>query len=323
MTATVKTPEIAESLVVTRRELLTDEVVLLELKRPDGSDLPAWTPGSHIDLVLEDELIRQYSLCGDPADRTAWTVAVFLEPAGRGGSARIHETVHLDKPLSVKGPRNHFEFSPTDRVIFIGGGIGITPLIPMMIEAESQGVDWVLHYGGRSRNTMAFSDSLVSRFGADRVKLVPQDELGFIDLATILETPSISGTSVYTCGPAPLLEAVEKHCVTWPAGALHLERFTALAIDESTNTEFEVELATSGVTFTVPADRSILDLIDEHDIPLASSCRDGTCGTCETLVVSGTPEHRDAVLSKEEQESNEVMMVCVSRSLCPKLVLDL
>ena len=322
MTATVNTPEIAEPLVVTRRETLTDEVVLLELRRADGSDLPAWTPGSHIDLVLDDGLTRQYSLCGDPEDRAAWTVAVFLEPAGRGGSARIHESVHPNKPLDVRGPRNHFEFSPTERVIFIGGGIGITPLIPMMIEAESQGIEWELHYGGRSRNTMAFSDTLVSRFGAERVKLIPQDEFGFIDLETILGTPTI-GTSVYTCGPTPLLEAVEKQCVTWPSGALHLERFTALPIDNSTNTEFEVELATSGVTFTVPADRSILDLIDEHDIPLASSCRDGTCGTCETLVVSGTPEHRDAVLSKEEQDSNEVMMVCVSRSRCPKLVLDL
>lgn len=310
------------TLLVSRRVQLTAEVVLLELRDPDGAELPAWSPGSHIDLVLPDDMPRQYSLCSDPSDPAAWQVAVFLEPQSRGGSAYIHTSLHEGSAIPTRGPRNHFDFGATERVLFIGGGIGITPLIPMMAEATRRGLDWELHYGGRSRSTMAFADDLVARFGADRIHLVPQDEYGLIDLAALLGTPR-EDTAVYCCGPAPLLDAVEAGCANWPAGALHLERFTAKEVDTTGDTPFEVELSASGITFTVPADRSILDILDERDVPVASSCRDGTCGTCETPVLEGVPDHRDAVLTPGEQESNETIMVCVSRSRTPRLVLDL
>ncbi|OCB22449.1 PDR/VanB family oxidoreductase [Mycobacterium intracellulare] len=306
---------------VRRREALTAEVVLLELVSADGGPLPDWTPGAHIDLVLPG-LIRQYSLCGDPSDRTAYCVAVFLEPESRGGSSYIHASVNEGDEITVRGPRNHFEFKPADRVLFIAGGIGITPLIPMVREAQAAGVDWELHYGGRSRSTMAFLDNLEEACGNSSMTLHPQDEVGLIDLQRLLGTPR-SDTVVYCCGPGPLLDAVEAMCESWPKGSLHVERFTAKTIEDRVDTEFELELATSGKTLFIPADRTILDVLDDENVIVASSCRDGTCGTCEAVVLEGIPDHRDSVLSAEEQELNETMMVCVSRSRTPRLVIDL
>ncbi|WP_067672954.1 PDR/VanB family oxidoreductase [Nocardia miyunensis] len=322
MSAHSSESEPTAALLVSRRASLTSEVILLELRHPEGRELPAWSPGSHIDLLLPDEMVRQYSLCGDPADATTWTVAVFLEPEGRGGSAYIHRSLQEGTTVRTRGPRNHFAFGSGKRVLFIGGGIGITPLIPMMAEATERGLDWELHYGGRSRTTMAFADDLLTRFGSDRVHLIPQDERGLIDLETLIGTPR-TDTTIYCCGPAPLLDAVETRCAAWPTDALHIERFTAKAVDDDQNTSFEIELSATGVTLTVPQDRSILDVLDDQDVPVPSSCRDGTCGTCETMVLEGVPEHRDSVLSPSEQESNETMMVCVSRSRTPRLVLDL
>jgi ferredoxin-NADP reductase len=310
------------TLAVTRRADLTDEVVLLELAQPDGGVLPEWAPGAHIDLVLPNELVRQYSLCGDPADRSTYSVAVFLEPKSRGGSAYIHQSLHEGDKVEVRGPRNHFAFTPAPRVLFIGGGIGITPLIPMMSQAVQAGVEWELHYGGRSRSTMAFREELAQRFAGSALTFIPQDEAGLIDLDTLLGTPR-ENTVVYCCGPEPLLNAVEAKCASWPKGSLHIERFSAKTLTGLENDEFEVELAESGKVLKIPADRSILDVFDDEDLIIASSCRDGTCGTCEAVVLDGIPDHRDSVLTPEEQEANETIMVCVSRSRTPRLVLDL
>jgi ferredoxin-NADP reductase len=310
------------TLQVTRRADLTSEVVLLELAHPAGDLLPEWAPGAHIDLVLPNEMTRQYSLCGDPSDRSVYQVAVFLEPQSRGGSRWIHQELKAGDKISVGGPRNHFPFTPTERVMFIGGGIGITPLIPMMAAAAEAGIEWELHYGGRSRHTMAFREEIEARFGSERATFIPQDECGLIDLESLLGTPR-ENTSVYCCGPGPLLDAVENRCASWPKGSLHIERFSAKTIEGAVNMEFEVELANSGRTLTIPADRSILDILDDEDITVASSCRDGTCGTCETAVLEGEVDHRDSVLSDEERESDEMMMICVSRCRGPRLVLDL
>ncbi|BBZ31240.1 ferredoxin (plasmid) [Mycolicibacterium madagascariense] len=317
-----ETAEVEMTLDVTRREVLTPEVVLLELSHPMGEALPEWAPGAHVDLVLPDAVTRQYSLCGDPANRSTYRVAVFLEPQSRGGSSYIHHSLRTGDQLGIRGPRNHFKFVPGKKVLFIAGGIGITPLIPMMAAATDAGIEWELHYGGRSRNTMAFRDELAARFGDHRTTFIPQDEAGLIDLAALLGSPD-PDTVVYCCGPEPLLDAVEAKCATWPKGALHIERFTAKAVVGAQNEAFEVELAVTGDVLSIPADRSILDVLDDHDVPVASSCRDGTCGSCETVVLNGQPDHRDSVLSEEEQASNETMLVCVSRSRSARLVLEL
>jgi ferredoxin-NADP reductase len=314
--------EVDLQLRVGRRRTGAEGVVVLDLVDPDGGQLPAWTPGAHVDLVLSDGLVRQYSLCGDPADRSAWRVAVLREPAGRGGSAHVHEKLAEGDAVAVRGPRNHFELVPSPAYLFIAGGIGITPILPMIRQAQSDGVAWELHYGGRSRRSMAFLEALEDATGG-RITLHPQDEVGLIDLERILGTPR-PGTLVYSCGPEPLLNAVEQRCAGWPAGSLHVERFTPKDVGEPVLAgAFEVELATSGLTLTVPPGKSILEVVEDAGVAVLSSCQEGTCGTCETPVLSGEVDHRDSLLTPEEQAANDTMFICVSRAACPKLVLEL
>ncbi|MBC3191924.1 oxidoreductase [Pseudonocardia sp. C8] len=312
-------------LVLDKKEELADGVVQLTLRAPDGADLPAWEPGAHVDLVLTGELTRQYSLCGDPAERAVLQVAVLREPDGRGGSAHVHDHLAEGDTVRVRGPRNHFALAPARRYVFVAGGIGITPILPMVARAEASGAGWRLVYGGRTRASMAFRDRL-ERLYPGRVEICPADEAGLLDLATILAEPGATAddVAVYCCGPEPLLAAVEERCAHWPRGALHVERFAARAgATDGPTGSFEVELAQSGTTLTVPADRSILDVVEEAGLPVLSSCQDGICGTCETGVLSGEVDHRDSVLTDEEREAHDVMMICVSRARCPRLVLDL
>jgi ferredoxin-NADP reductase len=314
--------EVDLRLRVARRTTGAEGVVVLELRDPTGADLPAWTPGAHIDLNLPGGLTRQYSLCGDPADRSMWQIGVLREAAGRGGSAWVHDELQEGADIDVRGPRNHFELVASPRYVFIAGGIGITPVMPMVVAAEQAGAEWEFHYGGRTRASMAFVDTLDAAHGP-KVSLHPQDEVGLIDLDRILGIPQ-PDTLVYCCGPEPLLAAVEQRCADWPAGTLHVERFAAKDVGEPVLTgAFEVELATSGATLTVPPDRSILQVVEEAGIAVLSSCQEGTCGTCETTVLEGTVDHRDSLLSPEEQAANDTMFICVSRAACPKLVLEL
>ncbi|GII79964.1 ferredoxin [Sphaerisporangium rufum] len=309
-------------LKVAGRTRVADGVVLLRLVRPDGGPLPPWTPGAHVDLLLAPDLVRQYSLCGDPGDLAAYQVAVLREPAGRGGSAYVHDRLAEGDTVRVRGPRNRFVLDDAARYLFIAGGIGITPLLPMVAEAARRGADWRLVYGGRTRASMAFAERLAAEHPG-RVELFPQDATGLLDLAALLGVPA-AGTLVYCCGPEPLLAAVEDRCASWPAGALRVERFVPAAPDESRSAAaFEVELAQTGVTLTVPADRPILDVVEEAGVAVLSSCREGTCGTCETVVLDGVPDHRDSLLTEEERAAGDIMFICVSRSRSPRLVLDL
>jgi ferredoxin-NADP reductase len=309
-------------LEVVAREELAAGVIGLRLRRPDQAPLPDWTPGAHIDLVLDDDLVRQYSLVGPAADTAEWRVAVLLEADGRGGSRYVFEHVHPGAVVRARGPRNHFELEPADRYVFVAGGIGITPITSMIAAAEERGVPWSLTYGGRNAGSMAFGTQLRERHG-DRVTLVPQDVSGLIDLERLLADPA-EGTSVYCCGPAPLLTAVEAATATWSAGTLHVERFTPVELAHPVvDEEFEVELALSDVVLAVPPGTSVLEVISDAGVDVLSSCAEGTCGTCETAVLAGEVDHRDSVLTAEEKAANESMMICVSRSRCPRLVLEL
>jgi ferredoxin-NADP reductase len=305
-------------LVVDRRDFAADGVLALTLRHPLGEQLPAWEPGAHIDVVLGPELERQYSLCGDPADRTQWRIAVLREPDGRGGSAHVHEQLGQGDKVRVRGPRNHFRLEPAPRYRFIAGGIGITPILPMLAAAEAAGAEWTLLYGGRTRRSMAFAEELGAGYG-ERVTIAPQDESGLLDLATALGDLA-DGTLVYCCGPAPLLDAVEERC---PSEVLRVERFQAKEQPIGSDEEFEVELARSGLTLAVAPGVSVLDTVKAAGVEVLYSCTEGTCGTCETDVLDGTPDHRDSVLTREEQESGETMMICVSRCRGRRLVLDL
>lgn len=305
------------------KQKLADGVMGLILIPNDGGDLPGWTPGAHIDLHLPGGLIRQYSLCGDPADGSSWRVAVLREPDGRGGSAAVHDLLAEGDEIAASVPRNHFGLDDADGYLFIAGGIGITPILPMLAEASRGNRPWRLAYGGRGRGSMAFLDEL-GRWG-DRVTVWPRDERGPLDLAALLGGPR-PGTAVYCCGPASLLDAVRERCAAWPPGrqTLRVERFTPADDATADGPEaFEVELASSGRVIGVPAGQSVLAALRGAGIEVLSSCEEGTCGTCETGVLGGVPDHRDVVLTPAEREAGDIMMVCVSRSKTPRLVLDL
>ncbi|MFF7865812.1 PDR/VanB family oxidoreductase [Streptomyces qaidamensis] len=304
-------------LVVAGREFAADGVLALTLRHPLGEPLPEWEPGAHVDVVLEPGLERQYSLCGDPADRSAWRIAVLREPDGRGGSAHVHEQLGEDAKVRVRGPRNNFRLEPAPRYRFVAGGIGITPLLPMLAAAEAAGAEWTLLYGGRTRGSMAFGEEL-GRYG-DRVTFAPEDETGLLDLPSVLDDVP-EGTLVYCCGPGPLLDAVEARC---PSGVLRVERFQPKEQQTGGNTAFEVELARSGRTLTVAPEVSVLDAVRAAGVEVLYSCTEGTCGTCETDILDGEPDHRDSVLTDDERAAGETMLICVSRCRGGRLVLDL
>ncbi len=313
-------------LVVRRRETAADGVVTLDLVEPDGNELPAWEPGAHIDLLLDEGLVRQYSLCGDPRETGTWRVGVLLDPNSRGGSQHVHAHLQEGSAVRVRGPRNNFPLVEAPRYLFIAGGIGITPMKAMAESAERAGLDWSMLYLGRSRSSMAFQQELQDTYG-DRVTVWADDERGgFFDLASALAEPS-DGTVIYSCGPEPLLAAVEKHCVHWPDGSLHVERFTAKApaaetLEQALDT-YQVICQRSAITVEVSDGVPMLEALEDAGVPIMSSCGEGVCGTCRATVLEGTPDHRDSLLTGAERASGDVILPCVSHSLSGKLVLDL
>ncbi|MBS3650580.1 oxidoreductase [Pseudaminobacter sp. 19-2017] len=309
-------------MTVAELRLVADGVIAIELAAPDGGDLPSWEPGAHIDVLLPNGLVRQYSLCGDPSLRDRWRIAVLREPSSRGGSSWLHDQLQEGQRIAVAAPRNNFRVVESERYLFVAGGIGITPILPMVRSVAAKGKQWTLLYGGRSRRSMAFLEE-IEGFQGGASHIIPQDEFGLLDLDSFLGEHQ-PDTVVYCCGPTPLIEAVEQRCRNWRQGALHLERF---APSEKAKTRekgsFEVELARSGRRIVVPPHRSILDVLEENGCKVTNSCRAGICGTCLVKVLSGVPDHHDDVLSLDEQAAGDAMLVCVSRAKSDRLVLDL
>ncbi|MER5745650.1 PDR/VanB family oxidoreductase [Streptomyces sp. NPDC002225] len=302
--------------LVTERTTPAEGVVQLRLK---GTGLPAWQPGAHLDLLLPSGLVRQYSLCGDPAEPDTYTIATRLVEDGRGGSREVHERLREGEEVEVREPRNRFPLTGAPAHLFVVGGIGITPVLPMLRALAAAGTDWRLLYGGRSRASMPFLDE-IERLdaGGGRVTVVPEDEAGRPDTAAAL-ADTAPGTAVYCCGPEPLMDAV---AAALPDGrTLHLERFAAAAGPSADATAFEVELRRSGRTVQVPADRSVLAAVREEVPYVPYSCEQGFCGTCRQRVVEGEVDHRDELLTDSERA--EAMLICVSRCRGPRLVLDL
>lgn len=309
-------------LLVAQKNSASEGVIELILTDPSGADLPRWTPGAHIDLLMSNGMVRQYSLCGDMNDPTYYRIGILCEMEGRGGSKYIHEELQTGQKIGVRGPRNHFPLVKANSYLFIAGGIGITPIIPMIQAVHKIGADWRLIYGGRTEKSMAFRNEL-SEYG-DKVQLFPADSAGFLPLDRELSETQES-LHIYTCGPERLLDAVETKTADWPEEHVHSERFSAKTIDAPENAiqQFEVECKRSNITVQVGADESILAAIEAKGVKVMASCRAGVCGTCEVDILEGQADHRDTVLSKSEKESNEFMLVCCSRSLSEKLVLDI
>ena len=290
---------------VAARETVAEGVVQLRLA---GRDLPRWEPGAHIDLVLPSGLVRQYSLCGDPADTSSYTVATRLVEDGRGGSREVHEQVWVGAELEVRGPRNRFPLVEAPAYVFVAGGIGITPVLPML-RALPEGANWRLLYAGRTRESMPFLAE-VENLGADRVTVVA----GLPDLdGELADVPE--GAVVYCCGPEGLMAAVAER---FPD--VRLERFAPQA-PLSGNAAFEVELRRSGRTLTVPADSTVLAAVRAELPNTLYSCEQGFCGTCQQRVLEGEVEHRDELLTDAERADS--MLICVSRARSERLVLDL
>ncbi|MFI2757443.1 PDR/VanB family oxidoreductase [Streptomyces echinatus] len=302
----------ALKLLVTAHETIADGVVRLRL---EGTGLPRWEPGAHLDLVLPSGLVRQYSLCGDPEETSAYTIATRLVADGRGGSREVHERLAEGTELEVRGPRNRFPLVDAPAYVFVAGGIGITPVLPML-RALPDGTEWRLLYGGRTRASMPFLDE-VRALAGDRLTLVAEDEDGRPDLAGLF-AGTAPGTAVYCCGPEGLMAAVEK---ALPGGArLHLERFAPRAGADG-SAEFELELRRSGRTLTVPAGSTALAAVRGALPDTAYSCEQGFCGTCRQRVLEGEVDHRDELLTDAERRDS--MLICVSRARGDRLVLDM
>ncbi|MFB7515906.1 PDR/VanB family oxidoreductase [Streptomyces sp. NPDC056144] len=301
---------------VAGRATPAEGVVELRLEGTGGADLPAWRPGAHVDLVLPSGLVRQYSLCGDPADSGTYTIATRLIEDGDGGSREVHEALHEGVEIEVRGPRNRFALVDSPAYVFVAGGIGITPVLPMVRAAEAAGAEWRLVYCGRSRATMPYADE-AERLGGDggRVTVVAEDEAGFPDLGFLAHVPA--ETAVYCCGPDGLMEAVG---AALPDGRTpYLERFTAAPA--TGGSPFEVELRRSGRTVKVAADQTVLAAVRAELPGITYSCEQGFCGTCQQRVLGGEIDHRDELLTEAEREDS--MLICVSRCAGKRLVLDL
>ncbi|TWB87746.1 ferredoxin-NADP reductase [Bradyrhizobium macuxiense] len=309
------------ALCVEQKELVAEGVVRLRLVDPRGVRLPDWAPGAHIDLNLSNGLTRQYSLCGNRWDAMSYEIAVLLEPNSRGGSEFIHRQLQVGDLVQMGGPRNNFRLVPADSYLFVAGGIGITPLLPMIEHAAKMEAPWTLLYSGRQLSSMAFIDRLQS-YG-DRVVIRSRDTQGRFDLGAAVSNLR-QGAKVYCCGPTSMIDALEQFCRSLPTGALRRERFTAkVQTSPARSTAYEVELARSGKVLTVEPGESVLNAILKAGAPLLASCREGLCGTCETTVLSGVPDHRDSILSDTERERNLSFYPCVSRAASDRLVIDL
>lgn len=316
-------PPVAEvrrerELVVSQVRAESDDVVSLRLVDPLGHELPRWQPGAHLDLLLPSGKMRQYSLCGDPSDRCSYRIAVRRLDNGNGGSLEVHRALQPGNRVLARGPRNAFPFITTEPYLFVAGGIGITPILPMVRTAARRGADWRLVYTGRSRESMPFLDELADP-APHRIWIRPDTEYGIPASGAELLEHAPERATAYCCGPIPMITGVRVDLPGSRVAALHFERFSAPPVVGGS--PFRVYLARSGNTVHVPADRTALSAIREQKPDVPYSCQQGFCGTCKTRVLAGEVEHRDHVLSQKERDAN--MMICVSRAAGDRVELDL
>lgn len=296
------------------------DVLSLELAAPDGRALPAFEPGAHVDLTLPNGTLRQYSLCGNPADTSYYRLGIRAIDGGLS-SGFIHRKLRPGELVTITGPRNNFPLVEAERYIFIAGGIGITPLIPMMREANARKHRWTLLYCNRRTEEVPFLSEVRSLGG--EVSLHISESGSRLDVAARLG-PVQKDTIIYCCGPERLMIAVEEATAAWPEGTVRFEWFAPRSrpLDE-TSGSFEVVCQASGRTLTVAPDKSVLETLNAAGIEVPYSCTQGICGTCEVRVLAGEVDHRDSILSSAEREANETMLTCVSRAKGPRLVLDI
>jgi vanillate O-demethylase ferredoxin subunit len=314
------------SVEVHSRKQEADGICSFELVRGDAGPLPAFEPGAHVDVHLGPALVRQYSLCGDPADIHRWRIAVLREPASRGGSAAVHERLQPGAMLQVSAPRNHFQLVDAPRSVLLAGGIGVTPILAMAQALHAGGREFRMHYCARSASRMAFRDEIASSPYAGVVQFHLSDgpaEQKF-DPVHALGRPD-AGTHLYVCGPAGFMDRVlgAARELGWPEAQLHRELFAGSVVATEHDAPFELRLARSGRTCQVPPDRTALQVLQERGVDIPFSCESGVCGTCVTPVLEGVPDHRDSYLTDAERAANDQFTPCCSRARTSSLVLDL
>ncbi len=310
---------------IAERRKAADDIIVLDLVPVEGTILPPFEAGAHVDVEIGPDLVRQYSLCGDPARTDRYRLGILLDPASRGGSVGVHERFHVGERIRISTPRNNFPLAPdATATVLLGGGIGITPLLAMAHQLHAVGLPFTLHYCARSRARAAFLDELAEAPYAVSVRLHFDDEdpAQRLDLARDFPRPD-GGAHVYVCGPTGFMDWVigAAGTLNFPEARLHKEYFGA-EVDTSGDA-FEVKLARSGRTVRVAAGQSIVAALKIVGVRVEVSCEQGVCGTCLCEVLEGTPDHRDSYLTDDEKAGNDQMMLCCSRARTPKLVLDL
>lgn len=307
--------------VVYRREL-TEDSIEIGLIPTTNRDFPTWEPGAHIDLVIPELGVRQYSLIGDLKTNNLWKIAIQREEQGRGGSKFLCDQLKVGDTLEVGIPRNNFPLQSAKHYCFVAGGIGITGLLPMIEKVASTNESWTLYFLGKSENRMPYLPYLRDQF-PNQVMTHESADGKRIDIEQLLES-QVPGTSIYACGPEGLLDELEQRCENISSLDLHIERFSPKKIKrELVNKEFSVFCKKSQIVVTVPEDESIFMALDFAGIELEGDCMEGTCGACVTEVLSGDIDHRDSILSPIEQSQNNKMMICVSRSLSSQIELEI
>lgn len=327
--ATPVDPSAWFALQVVARRHETRDIVVFDLARADGAMLPPFTAGAHLEVKIAG-LIRHYSLCGAPADGAHYRIAVQREVGGRGGSVQLCDTAGTGDTLQVRGPVNHFALhAPIEQPpLLLAGGIGVTPVLSMALALTAAGTDFELHFSGRSLEHMAFLPLLRSGLFGHRVHLYADDGKGVapLDLPTLLGRGR-PGRHLYVCGPGGMIDAAERIAREqgWAGDHIHFERFGAPAPApvEGGCEAFEVEIASTGRRIPVAADQSVTQALAAAGVQIPVSCEVGVCGSCRTRVLAGVPDHRDLLLSAEEQAANTAFTPCCSRSKTPLLVLDL
>ena len=311
---------------VLRRTQEAEGIVAFELGRPDGAALPAFSAGSHIDVQLPGGVTRQYSLCNDAAEQHRYRIAVLRDPASRGGSNAMHDTVKEGDTLTISEPRNHFPLVHAGKTLLFAGGIGVTPLLCMAQRLAAVGADFEMHYSTRSPERTAFRQEIAGSPFAARVQFHHDDGEAAqkLDLARVLGQPA-PGTHLYVCGPTGYIDFVVNTAkgLGWPAEQIHLEYFGAAAQDTSGDRAFQVKVASSGATYDIPAGETVVQALGKHGIEIMVSCEQGVCGTCITRVLEGECDHRDMYFTDEEKAKNDQFTPCCSRAKTPLLVLDL
>lgn len=312
--------------IVVSRTTEAQDICSYELASVDGSPLPAFSAGAHIDVHLAAGLVRQYSLCNHPDERHRYLIAALKDPASRGGSQHLHEHIHVGAQLRISEPRNLFPLAhDAKRSLLFAGGIGITPILCMAERLAHAGADFELHYCARSSERAAFIQRLSDAPFAARVFLHFDEQPNTaLNAAQVLAAPD-ANVHLYVCGPGGFMAHVldSARAQGWQEDCLHREYFAAAPVDNSLDGSFSIKLGSSGQVFSVPADKTVVQVLESHGIEIAVSCEQGICGTCLTRVLEGVPEHRDLFLTEQEQALNDQFTPCCSRAKTPLLVLDL